>query len=282
VRPCGGRRKCRGYEEALSRALGRPLRRTCTACDPSDTACRLEFTEARAMRVTCSGVQRARDGSTCGDACIWDALDEGSYFIAISDGMGAGARAATESQATLSLVKRFYQAGFAEDVIYDTINQVMLLRSSGETFSTVDLCMLNLIDGEANFIKIGAPPTFILRRGQVLLVSSPTLPLGILDEISPGAVKRILEDNDVIVMVSDGITQNEDTEWLEEALLSLADCEPHQLAVRLMEFAEMRYNRMDDMTVGAARVRLPRTLEFAQKKARKRLVRWRARVEGGG
>lgn len=281
VRPCGGRRKCRGYEEALSRALGRPVRRTCTACDPTDTACRLEFTEARAMRVTCSGVQRAKDGGTCGDACVWDALDESSYFIAISDGMGAGARAATESQATLSLVRRFYQAGFAEDVIYDTINQVMLLRSSGETFSTVDLCMLNLIDGEANFIKIGAPPTFILRRGQVLQVASPTLPLGILDEISPGAVKRILEDGDVIVMVSDGITQNEDTEWLEEALLSLADCEPRQLAVRLMEFAEMRYSHMDDMTVVAARVRLPRTMEFAGKKARKRLVRWRARVEGG-
>jgi stage II sporulation protein E len=227
-------------------------------------------------------VQRARDGGTCGDACVWDALDESSYFIAISDGMGAGARAATESQATLSLVRRFYQAGFAEDVIYDTINQVMLLRSGGETFSTVDLCMLNLIDGEANFIKIGAPPTFILRRGQVLQVASPTLPLGILDEISPGAVKRILEDGDVIVMVSDGVTQNEDTEWLEEELVNLADCEPHQLAVKLMEFAEMRYNHMDDMTVIAARVRLPKTMEFAEKKARKRLVRWRARVEGGG
>jgi stage II sporulation protein E len=201
--------------------------------------------------------------------------------MAISDGMGSGARAASDSQATLSLVQRFYQAGFAEDVIYDTINQVMLLRSSGETFSTVDLCLLDLIDGEANFIKIGAPPTFILRRGQVLLVASPTLPLGILDEISPGAVKRILEDGDVIVMVSDGVTANEDTDWLEAELLNLGDCDPRQIAERLLSFAEMRYSHSDDMTVLAARVRLPKTMEFAEKKARKRLVRWKARVEGG-
>jgi hypothetical protein len=47
-----------------------------------------------------------------------------------------------------------------------------------------------------------------------------------------------------------------------------------------MEFAQLRYGNADDMTVLAARVRLPKTMEFAEKKARKRLVRWKARVEG--
>jgi stage II sporulation protein E len=282
VKPCGGRRKCRGYEETLSTALGRPMRRTCTACSPSETTCHLEFTQARAMRVTCAGSQRPKEGTVCGDACIWDSLDDGSYFMAISDGMGTGTRAAMESQATLSLLQRFYQAGFSENVIYDTINQVMLLRSSGETFSTVDLCMLNLIDGEANFIKIGAPPTFLIRRGQVLQVASPTLPLGILDEISPGATKRILEDGDVIVMVSDGITANEDTDWLEAELLNMGDCEPHQMAAKLLEYAEMRYGKADDMTVVVARVRLPRTVTYAEKHTHKKLVRWKARVAGSG
>lgn len=282
VRPCGGRRKCRGYEEALSQALGRPMRRTGTACNPTETACHLEFTQARAMRVTCSGAQRPREGTVCGDACIWDSLDDGSYFIAISDGMGSGAKAAMQSQATLTLLQRFYQAGFTEEVIYDTINQVMLLRSVGESFSTVDLCLLNLIDGEANFIKIGAPPTFLIRRGQVLLIASPTLPLGILDEVSPGVSKRILEDGDIIVMVSDGITGNEDTDWLEGELLNLEHLEPHQLAQRLMEYAEMRYGKADDMTVVAARVRLPRPAVGMEKHPRKKLVRWKARIAGSG
>ncbi len=282
VKPCGGRRKCRGYEETLSQALSRPMRRAGASCSPSEHACHLEFTQAKAMRVTCAGAQRSREGAVCGDASVWDSLDDGSYFIAISDGMGTGARAAMESQATLSLLRRFYQAGFSEEVIYDTINQVMLLRSSGETFSTVDLCLLNLVDGEANFIKIGAPPTFLVRRGQALLIASPTLPLGILDEISPGASKRILEDGDTLVMVSDGITANEDTDWLEAELLSMENCEPHQIANKLIEFSEMRYGKADDMTVVVARVRLPRTETFTHKHAKKRLVRWKARVAGTG
>jgi stage II sporulation protein E len=107
VKPCGGRRKCRGYEETLSQALGRPMRRSCTACNPSETSCHLEFSQAKAMRVTCAGTQSSREGSVCGDACIWDSLDDGSYFIAISDGMGTGARAARESQATLTLLQRY-------------------------------------------------------------------------------------------------------------------------------------------------------------------------------
>ena len=282
VKPCGGRRKCRGYEEALSQALGRPMRRAGTACNPTENACYLEFTQARAMRVTCSGAQRPREGTVCGDACIWDSLDESSYFIAISDGMGTGAKAALQSQATLTLLQRFYQAGFTEDVIYDTINQVLLLRSVGETFSTVDLCLLNLVDGEANFIKIGAPPTFLLRRDQVLTISSPTLPLGILDEVTPGVSKRILEDGDIIVMVSDGITNNEETDWLEEEIKNLAHLEPHQLSQKLMDFAEMRYNKADDMTVVAARVRLPRPVAGMEKHSRKKLVRWKARIAGSG
>ena len=282
VKPCGGRRRCRSYEQALSQALGRPIRRTCTACNPTETACHLEFTQARAMRVTCGGAQRPREGAACGDSCVWDSLDDGSYFIAISDGMGAGAKAAMQSQATLTLLQRFYQAGFTEEVIYDTINQVMLLRSSGESFSTVDLCLLNLIDGEANFIKIGAPPTFLVRRGQALLVASPTLPLGILDEVSPGVTKRILEDGDVIVMVSDGVTANEDTDWLEAELLGMEHFEPHQLSQKVLELAQMRYGKSDDMTVVAARVRLPRPVSGVESRPRKRLVRWKARVAGSG
>ncbi len=280
VRPCGGRRKCRNLEEILTQALGKPMRRTASPCNPTETACNLTFTQARAMRVSCAGAQHAREGAVCGDSCVWDSLDDASYLMAISDGMGTGARAAMESQATLSLLQRFYQAGFSEEVIYDTINQVMLLRSGGETFSTVDLCILNLVDGEANFIKIGAPPTFLVRNGQVQHIASPTLPLGILDSVSPGATRRVLEDGDLIVMVSDGITANEEADWVDAALLEWADLEPFQLSERLVQAAQERFGPSDDMTVVSARVRLPRLAAEGEPGARKKLRRWKARIVG--
>lgn len=278
--PCGGRRKCRNLEDILTQALGKPMRRSATPCNPTQNTCTLVFTQARAMRVSCSGAQRSRESGICGDSCVWDSLDEASYLMAISDGMGTGARAAMESQATLSLLQRFYQAGFSEEVIYDTINQVLLLRSGGETFSTVDLCILNLVDGEANFIKIGAPPTLLVRHGQVQHISSPTLPLGILDSVSPGATRRVLEDGDMIVMMSDGITANEETDWIDDLLLEWQDLEPFQLSERLVQAAEDRFGPADDMTVVSARVRLPRLAAEGEPGARKKLRRWKARIVG--
>ncbi len=282
VAGCGGRRLCHGYEQVLSQALGTPLRRVNAGCGgQSASPCHLEYRQTQAMRIACAGAQRPREGVVCGDACVWDSLDDTSYFLAISDGMGTGPKAAMQSQATLSLLQRFYQAGFRDDVIYDTINQVMLLRSAGETFSTVDLCLIDLIEGAANFIKIGAPPSFLLRRGQVLTISSPTLPLGILDEVAPGATRRVLEDGDLLVLVSDGVTNNEDTEWLEELLTNWQDLEPNQVAERLLDEAAARFGRHDDMTVVAARVRLPR-VGGALRRPRRRLSRWKARLAGVG
>ena len=283
VPACGGRRRCHGYEQVLSQALGHPMKRVnAGSCEGGQSPCHLEYRQARAMRVSCAGVQRPREGVVCGDACVWDSLDENSYFIAISDGMGTGPKAAMQSQATLSLLQRFYQAGFHEEIIYDTINQVMLLRSTEETFSTVDVCLINLVDGEANFIKIGAPPAFLIRRGQVQIIASPTLPLGILEEVTPGATRRVLEDGDLIVLVSDGITGNEDTEWLETLLAGWEALEPNELAGNLLDAACERFGGADDMTVVAARVRLPRVGGAALRQPRRRLSRWRARVEGVG
>lgn len=275
VKSCGGRRKCRSLEGILSRALECPVRKVPNICK-GEGNCSLCFRQANVMSVSCAGKQLARETGMCGDACTYTAVEDG-YLMAISDGMGTGARAAMESKATISLLQKFYCAGFPEDVIFDAINQVMLLRSASEIYSTVDFCMLDLVSGEARFIKIGAPPSFIVRGNRVLSVLSPTLPLGIMENVNPGGVRRVLEDGDVVVMVSDGICAETDMEWLESVLPKLNCEEPELLAEMLTQRAAERFGRRDDMTVVAAKVRLPRGKSV--KKDRRKLVRWRARVE---
>ncbi|MDD3242250.1 MAG: SpoIIE family protein phosphatase [Eubacteriales bacterium] len=203
VKGCGGKRKCRNLESIISRALGYPMRKAPNVCKGTGT-CSLCFRQAAMMHVACTMRQMARETGMCGDSCVHMAVEDG-YFMAVSDGMGTGARAAMESKATISLLKKFYAAGFPEDIIFDAINQVMLLRSASEMYSTVDFCKLDLVAGEARFIKIGAPPSFILRGSRVLSVLSPSLPLGIMENVTPGAVRRVLEDGDLVVMLSDGI-----------------------------------------------------------------------------
>lgn len=276
VKGCGGKRKCRNLESIISRALGYPMRKAPNVCKGTGT-CSLCFRQAAMMHVACTMRQMARETGMCGDSCVHMAVEDG-YFMAVSDGMGTGARAAMESKATISLLKKFYAAGFPEDIIFDAINQVMLLRSASEMYSTVDFCKLDLVAGEARFIKIGAPPSFILRGSRVLSVLSPSLPLGIMENVTPGAVRRVLEDGDLVVMLSDGICAETEMEWVEATLPKLNREDPEKLAEELMRRACDRFGRRDDMTVLAAQVRMPRG-NTAATRERHKLVRWRARVE---
>lgn len=276
VKACGGRRKCAtAYPELLERALGRPMRKCEGTCSADRELCRLTFRQAAVMLVDSFVAQTSAVEEACGDAVRCQPLSDREYMLALSDGMGTGARAALESNATLQLLERFHEAGFSEDVIFQTINQVLLLRSTGEMYATVDLCLLDLVEGEAKFIKIGAAPSYILRRGQAIAIQTPSLPLGILDEVQPASLKRVLQEGDMLVMVSDGLCGQED--WLEELLPTLADCTPKQLCGEVLLSAAERGLEVDDRTVMAARIACPEPGSLEAVK-RRRLQRWKARV----
>ena len=88
-------------------------------------------------------------------------------MLALSDGMGSGLRAAKESKTTINLLENFFEAGFNKEIALKTINSILMLRSSDEMFSTIDLTIFDKYSGEAEFIKIGAVSTFIKTQGKV-------------------------------------------------------------------------------------------------------------------
>src|SRR5690606_31139096 len=100
-----------------------------------------------------------------------------------SDGMGAGARAAMESSAALALLEKMLDLGFSIDKTIRLVNTVLVLRSPDEMFATLDLALINLYDGQAQLMKIGAAATFIKRGSRVAVIRSQSLPLGILHSI---------------------------------------------------------------------------------------------------
>ena len=59
--------------------------------------------------------------------------------------------------------------------------------------------------GKAEFIKIGAVSTFILKRKGVEILKSNTLPVGILENVDTKIYEKRVEKGDVIVMMTDGI-----------------------------------------------------------------------------
>lgn len=275
VTSCGGRKMCRTViAPLLSRILARPMLPEEGSCGGVGGMCQLIFRQARVFKVDSGAAQQAA-GAVCGDAMMHRALERSGFLMAISDGMGIGSGAAQEAQATLKLLECFYEAGFEEDVIFHTINQVLLLRSVREMYATVDLCLVDITEGQARFIKIGAPPSYILRGEEVIVIATPTLPLGILDNVEPATINRVLQDGDVLVLASDGLEGGNG--WIEQVLPSIGHLPPEDMAQALLEASRQWAPGADDRSVVVARVSCPEQDEIAYFK-RQRLQLWKARV----
>lgn len=53
-----------------------------------------------------------------------------------------------------------------------TINSLLLLRSTEESFVTIDIAVINTYSGEVEFLKIGSAPSFIKRVREVATIKS--------------------------------------------------------------------------------------------------------------
>ncbi len=182
--------------------------------------------------------------------------------------MGVGSKAADESRAVISLLENFLEAGFDLDITISSINSTLLLRSQDEIFATVDLCLLDLISGNADFVKIGAVSTFIKRRDCVEVIKASSLPIGILDNVQPEAAALKLRDEDMVIMITDGVLDNtnkgkEAEEWLVNVINSMDTRNPQEMADYIME-SVLKLETVDkdkpfgdDMTIMVTRVWKP-------------------------
>ncbi len=219
--------------------------------------------EYHAFTVEIGVSQVAKQGQeVSGDYYSLVTLKGGKQVIILSDGMGSGERAKEESRSTVVLLEDLLEAGFSRELIFKTVNSVMQLRSSDETFSTVDLAVLDLKEGSGELCKIGAAPSFIKRGSQVKELSGSSLPLGILREIEMDIKRERLEDGDLLVMVTDGISEagvrvNNSANWIKRALLEIKHMHPQLVADHILEEAlqKSKGTVSDDMSVIVCKLR---------------------------
>jgi stage II sporulation protein E len=217
--------------------------------------CYLQLTEQKRFSISCAAIRQAKDGQKInGDNYSTMPIKDGRYIMAISDGMGSGIDAASQSDTTVKLLEKFLHAGFDKSSAIKLINSVLLLRSSNETFATIDIALIDLFSGDAEFIKIGANTTYIKSGNKTERIISTSLPAGILGEVDIEAVRKKLHDNDFIIMLSDGVENVQDL-WVEAYLSTITDTSPQLLANHLMRKAVERSGRiMDDMTILVGKV----------------------------
>ena len=94
---------------------------------------------------------------------------------------------------------------------------MIMVRTGDETLATLDVLCIDLTTGKGECLKAGAPVTFLRHKGEVRKVTFPSLPAGILQDITFGSEKFQLSCGDLVLMVSDGaLCDGED--WIAEEL----------------------------------------------------------------
>jgi len=191
-----------------------------------------------------------------GDIYSFLKISHDKSLMAICDGMGAGASAEKAATLALSLVENFYKAGFPNEMIMMNVNQLLQI-SAGDIFSALDIAVFNFGTGEADFVKVGASDGFIKRRDTVEVVEAGSLPLGILEEMQPKITHAVLAENDIVILVSDGVSDAFSSRvTLANFINNLMVDNPQELADTIMDEALNRSGRIarDDYTVAVGKL----------------------------
>lgn len=262
VRGCNGRGICREtILPVVRKTLGRQMEQADeNVCQLEGEGCVLTFVEAPVFALTAATAFAAGEmGKPCGDASSFLESERGTALLAVSDGMGTGEKAAAESKAAIELLEQFAAAGFSRELAVQLINSALLLRRAEENYATLDICSIDLYDGQAEFIKLGAVASFICRGNRVISVYAHTLPAGILEQVRVEKNDMRLKDGDLILLLTDGITdafggERQTAQWLEEKFLPQSFANPQDAADFILQAAQEHCQKEpDDMTVQAAR-----------------------------
>lgn len=215
----------------------------------------MECEAVRAYRVECaSGMISGSDGEVSGDSVLMFESSDERFFAAISDGMGKGTLARDTSSFVVRFLERALDFGASRETVLHLLNN-SLIRRREECSATVDLFELDLILGEATFIKSGAAPSFIKRDSSIFRIKSSTAPIGLMKSIDSEKIRVEVREGDIVIMLSDGILQSgEESTWLLELLSRKPKQNLKEYAEYILAEAKKNSRSGDDMTVVVARI----------------------------
>lgn len=188
--------------------------------------------------------------SVSGDAVIYFEKDN-KFYVILCDGMGSGTGAGHQSRLTARLFEKFLKAGFDKETSLRMINSALMLKADQESFSTVDILEIDTETGECEFLKVGSAQSFIKKKKEIEVISSKSLPVGILENMDAVPMKSTLSSGDIILMMSDGISEAGSgilkNDWIKKLLL-LEKRKPWEIADLIIVGAKARTRFSDDMT----------------------------------
>ena len=161
---------------------------------------------------------RGKGGSKySGDCCDCFNDGYGNVYMILSDGMGSGSRAGIDSAFSCSMLSKMLKAGIDFDASMEMLNTSLLVKSQDESFATLDVCRINLCNGEISLYKAGSASTFVKCGNEFAELSGDGVPLGVEFDAEYSEKRFIAAAGDVIIMASDGA--DIDKKWLKNILM---------------------------------------------------------------
>lgn len=194
-----------------------------------------------------------------GDCNLQIRINDGKYVLAISDGMGTGKIAREKSKMAINTLKELLENGFEKQESVSLINSMLNQRNQNESYTSMDITILDLFSGKAEFMKNGACNTYIKNKRNIQIIESNQNPIGILGKVDLQETERTVSDGDIIVMCSDGLLESKENyskDWIEEFLRNINTNNVQKVAdMILAEAIDNSYGiANDDMTVIVAKI----------------------------
>ncbi len=142
---------------------------------------------------------------------------QGNVYMILSDGMGSGSRARIDSAFSCSMLARMLKAGIDFDASVEMLNTSLMVKSSDESFATLDVCRINLYNGEISLYKAGSASTFVRCGNEFAELAGDGVPLGVEFDAEYSEKSFTAAAGDIIIMTSDGAEL--DKKWLRNIVM---------------------------------------------------------------
>lgn len=165
-----------------------------------------------------------------GDFYKVELVDDGSCAIMVADVSGKGIAASLLTASLEALAAGPIHDSVPPEMICDRVSHLLFERTPPEKYATGFLASFDPVSGMFRYCNAGHNPGIVLRSGgEVELLTSTGMPLGILPTGVYGAGEVTLETGDTVVLYTDGLTEAENPEEEEYGEERLADlCAGHR------------------------------------------------------
>ncbi len=188
-------------------------------------------------------------------------LDKSRLAVAIGDVSGHGLSTGLVMAMVKAAITTLVEEGADETSLFQRLNELVFRSTERRAFMTLAFTIFDLEHGRIRHTNAGHLYPYLLRPGvqTPMPIESPSLPLGVRDQITTHTVEVDLHEGDSIVYLSDGIVEAQDEngdplgfDQLESLLGAQTDLSPSALRdVILYEVARHSGTRPadDDRTI---------------------------------